>query len=76
MHGRDEVIVVVSGDRALGDDLVRMASPAAHVVVEPEPGRITEAFEVRAFPTFFRVRDGLVEAVGLTGADVVSPVHV
>jgi hypothetical protein len=75
-HGRDEVIVVVSGDRGLGDDLVTMAAPAAHVVVEPEPGRWTEAFDVRAFPTFFRLRDGLVEAVGASASDVVSPVRV
>jgi hypothetical protein len=67
----DDVVVVVSGDRPLGDDLVGAARGVAHVLVEPDDGRWTTGFGIRAFPTFVRVRGGVVAAKGPLVSDVV-----
>ena len=60
----DDTVVVVSGDRELGADLVAMAGGAAHVVVESDLGAWTTGFDVSVFPTFFRLVDGAVAAKG------------
>jgi hypothetical protein len=57
-----DVVVVVSGDAAKGADLVDMVGDAARVVVEPEDGPWVTAFEVRTFPTFYRLGDAVIDA--------------
>src|SRR5205823_3116205 len=75
-HGGDRAVVIVVGDPARGADLVRMAAGAARVVVEADDGPWTTAYDISTFPTFFRLRDGVVAAKGLTVADVAQPLPV
>jgi hypothetical protein len=75
-HDRDGAVVVVAGDREQGGDLVRMADGAAHVVVEPDFGPWTTGFDIHTFPTFLRVRDGVVAARGLSASAVVQQLPV
>jgi hypothetical protein len=70
--GRSPVTVVVSGDPAAGTDLVRLAEPVARVLTEAGDGPWALAFGVQVFPTFLRLRDGVVVARGPTAADVAA----
>jgi hypothetical protein len=73
-YDRADVTVVVSGDPVSGADLVDTARPVARVVVEDDEGPWTRAFDVRAFPTFLRVHDGVVVAAGVSPTAVAQPV--
>ena len=75
-HGPDGTVVVVTGDPDRGADLVRMAAGAARVVVEADDGPWTSGYHITTFPTFFRLRDGVVAAKGLTVADIAQPLPV
>jgi hypothetical protein len=73
-HREADTVVVVSGDRRQGADLVEQVGRAAHVVVEDDNGPWTIGFDVSAFPTFFRVLDGTVQAKGNAVAAVAPTV--
>jgi hypothetical protein len=64
-----------AGERADAEDLLDIAVPETRVVVEPDSGPFTTAFDVHAFPTFLRVRDGMVAARGLAVSEVADPVR-
>lgn len=59
----DHAVMVLSGPRAVGADLLDNARGTCDAVVEDSARPISRSFEVHMFPSFVLVRDGLVEAV-------------
>ncbi len=68
--GRERVLAVVHGDRPAADDVARQLADVARVVVEDPGGPVGKAFEVRAYPSWCLLDDGVVRGAD-TGA---SPV--
>lgn len=58
--GGRRALVVATGSPEERADYVRQLAPVVSVVEEEMPGRITDAYGIRAFPAFLLVRDGAV----------------
>ncbi|TDE47929.1 TlpA family protein disulfide reductase [Nonomuraea mesophila] len=59
--GREQVLAVVAGSAEQGADIVEAVRKVARVVVEPQTGPVSQAFNVRKWPTFVVLdRDGTV----------------
>lgn len=59
----DATAMVVSGEAHEGADLVEAVRGRTHVIVEADTGHVNQAFQIRAFPAFVHVREGVIEAV-------------
>ncbi len=68
--GRERVLAVVHGDRPATDEMAGRLADVARVVVEDPDGPVGTAFEVRAYPAWCLLDDGVVERTDL-GADPV-----
>lgn len=62
--GRNHALAVVQGDRSAAEDMARLLTGAARVVVEEPDGALATAFQVAAFPAFCLLDDGVVQESG------------
>lgn len=62
--GRERVLAVVHGDRPAADEMARRLADVARVVVEDPDGPVGGAFDVRAFPSWCLLDDGVVRETG------------
>ncbi len=72
--GRHRVLAVVHGDRPAADEMARQLAGVARVVVEDPDGPVGRAFEVRAYPAWCHLDDGVVRATDLDGSPVPAAV--
>lgn len=71
--GRDRVLAVVSGDTSDAGDqpaYVDQLRPVARLVVGEPATAVTEALQVRGYPAFALIEDGVVRASGFQVAEL------
>ncbi|GAA1035871.1 hypothetical protein GCM10009557_45010 [Virgisporangium ochraceum] len=68
--GRERVLAVVHGDPPAAEEMARRLAGVARVVVDDPHGPVGRAFEVRAYPAWCLLDDGVVDRTDL-GADPV-----
>lgn len=72
--GRERVLAVVHGDRPATDEMAGQLAGVARVVVEEPDGPLGRAFEVRAYPAWCHLDDGVVRATDLGARPVPAAV--
>lgn len=65
---RERVLAVVHGDRPAAEELAGRLAGVARVVVEDPDGPVGRAFEVRAYPAWCQLDDGVVRGTDLSPA--------
>lgn len=68
--GRDRVLAVVSGDPGDRPGYVDQLRPVARLVVGEPATAVTEALQVRGYPAFALIEDGVIRASGFQVAEL------